>query len=84
MSEGADQLQSDIAELQARLAAALAERDTAIAERDAALSQNDRLRRILHQLQRMQFGRRSEKLDPDQLALGLEDVRAGRCGQRSR
>jgi hypothetical protein len=54
--------------LQARLAAAPAERDAAIAERDAALSQDDRLRRLLHQLQRMQFGRHSEKLDLNRLA----------------
>ena len=52
----------------------LAERDAAIAERDQALSQNDRLRHLLQQLQRMQFGRRSEKLDPDQLALAFEDI----------
>jgi transposase len=54
--------------------AALAERDTAIIERDAALRQNDRLAHLLRQLQRMQFGRRSEKLDPDQFALALEDT----------
>src|SRR5512147_615980 len=36
--------------------------------------QNERLRHFIRQLQRMQFGRRSEKLDPDQLALGLEDL----------
>ena len=29
---------------------------------------------LIRQLQRMQFGRRSEKLDPDQLALALEDL----------
>jgi transposase len=52
----------------------LAERDAAIAERDQALSQNIRLQRLLHQLQRMQFGRRSEKLDTDQFALAFEDV----------
>ena len=50
------------------------ERDAAIAERDQALSQNDRLRDLLRQLQRAQFGRRSEKLDPDQLGLALEDI----------
>ena len=74
MSDRADQLPTDIAALQAQLTAALAERDAAVAERDEALSQNDRLRHLLHQLQRMQFGRRSEKLDPDQLALAFEDV----------
>ena len=31
----------------------------------------DRLQRIVKQLQRGQFGRRSERLDPDQLALGI-------------
>ncbi len=35
-----------------------------------------RLQRLIKQLQRTQFGRRSERLDPDQLALGLEDLDA--------
>jgi hypothetical protein len=34
----------------------------------------ERLKSIIKQLQRMQFGRRSERLDPHQLALGLEDL----------
>jgi transposase len=29
---------------------------------------------LLYQLQRMQFGRRSKKLDPDQLHLAFEDI----------
>ncbi len=33
-----------------------------------------RLQRIIKALQRARFGRRSERLDPDQLALGLEDL----------
>jgi transposase len=36
--------------------------------------QNERLRHFIRQLQRMQFGRRSETLDPDQLSLALEDL----------
>ena len=36
----------------------------------------DRLQGIINKLQRMQFGRRSEQLDPGQLALGLEDLDA--------
>lgn len=36
----------------------------------------ERLQAIIKKLQRMQFGRSSERLDPDQLALGLEDVNA--------
>ena len=54
--------------------AAIAERETAIGERDRALSQIDRLRHLLRQLQRAHFGKRSEKLDPDQLLLTLEDI----------
>ena len=34
----------------------------------------ERLQTVIKQLQRMQFGRRSERLDPDQLALALEDL----------
>ena len=74
MSNTAPQLPVDIEALQALLAAAWAERDAAIAERDRALSQNDWLRHLLRQLQRAQFGRRSEKLDPEQLFLALEDI----------
>ncbi len=37
-------------------------------------SEIERLKSIIKQLQRAQFGRRSERLDPDQLALGLEDL----------
>ena len=61
VSEGAD-LPTDVAALQALLVAARAERDAAIAERDQVLTQNHRLQHLLHQLERMQFGRRSEKL----------------------
>ncbi len=35
-----------------------------------------RLQRLIKQLQRTRFGRRSERLDPDQLALGIEDLGA--------
>ena len=44
------------------------------AERQRLEDQNERLCHFIRQLQRMQFGRRSEKLDPDQLALALEDL----------
>jgi transposase len=37
-------------------------------------SEIERLKFIIKQLQRAQFVRRSERLDPDQLALGLEDL----------
>jgi len=36
----------------------------------------ERLQAIIKKLQRMQFGRSAERLDPDQLALALEDLNA--------
>ena len=45
-----------------------------LAERDAAQAEIEKLRLLIRQLQRGQFGRRSERLDPDQLQLGLEDL----------
>src|ERR687894_2727969 len=50
------------------------ERDLAREERDAAQAEIEKLRLLIRQLQRGQFGRRSEKLDPAQLQLGLEDL----------
>src|SRR4051794_12533135 len=70
---------NDVAALRAMLIAAWAERDAERAEKaqlaaecDQLASQNDRLRHLIRQ--RLRFGRRSEKLDPDQLNLALEDV----------
>jgi hypothetical protein len=71
-----------------RIASLEIERDTILVERDAARTERDlirekhdaaqaeieKLRLLIRQLQRGQFGRRSEKLDPDQLQLGLEDL----------
>ncbi len=45
-----------------------------VADKESRDGEIEKLRLIVKQLQRQQFGRRSEKLDPDQLALGLEDV----------
>jgi len=56
VSEITHQLPTDIEVLHALVTAARAERDAAIAERDHALSQIDRLRHLLRQLQRAQFG----------------------------
>jgi chromosome segregation ATPase len=76
-----DILPDDVAALRALVLTAWAERDAERAEngrlaeeRDQLAGQNDRLRHLLRQLQRMQFGRRSEKLDPDQFNLALEDL----------
>jgi transposase len=78
----------DPAQLQTRLAAVTAlledrtnaferlrvESHSLRAERDTANAEIDKLRPMIRQLLRPQFGRRSEALDWDQLQLGLEDV----------
>ena len=46
-----------------------------IAERDELLRRVERMRQIIRQFQRAQFGRHSERLDPDQLQLALEHAR---------
>ena len=81
MNEGTDQPPTDLATLQTLLPQVRAERDVALAERDAARaerdhfkSQNGRMQHLLQQLRRAQFGRSSEKLDPDQLQLAFEDI----------
>src|SRR3954470_4682020 len=68
------QMAEVIAQQDASLVSLQAEHGTVLAERDAAQAEVDKLRLLIRQLQRGQFGRRSEKLDPDQLQLGLEDL----------
>src|SRR5215207_5371019 len=70
-----------IATLEIEFDTVLTERDAARTERDlirekhdAAQAEIEKLRLLIRQLQRGQFGRRSERLDPDQLRLGLEDL----------
>ena len=59
-----DSLPNDVQALQALL----------MAERARHAEELDRLTAIIKELQRHRFGRRSEQLDPDQLALALEDL----------
>src|SRR5918995_3128839 len=58
----------------ASLVSLQAKHDAALAEHDAAQAEIEKLRLLIRQLQRGRFGRRSERLDPDQLQLGLEDL----------
>src|SRR5438067_139842 len=51
-----------------------------VAEKDRSASEIEKLRLIIRQLQRGQFGRRSERLDPGQLQLGLEELDADMLG----
>jgi transposase len=68
------QQNSAFASLQAERDAAVDQRDTVRAEYDAAQAEIEKLKLLIRQLQRGQFGRRAERLDPDQLQLGLEDL----------
>src|SRR3954467_694387 len=63
-----------VAQQNATIAALRIERDTIRSEHEAARAGVERRRLLIRQLQRNRFGRRSEKLDPDQLQLGLEDL----------
>ncbi len=50
------------------------ERDTFRAERDTANAEVEKLQLLIKQLTRSRYGAHSEKIDPDQLQLGLEEV----------
>src|SRR3954462_8214402 len=63
-----------VAQQNATIAALRIERDTVRSEHQAAQAEIEKLRLLIRQLQRGRFGRRSERLDPDQLQLGLEDL----------
>lgn len=75
--DSADALPKDLAAAHAmivRLSSALAEKDEALGHRDVEVA---RLTMIIRQLTRRQFGQSAERLDPDQLALGLDDLETG-------
>src|SRR3954454_17669001 len=63
-----------ITQQNATIAALRAERDTVYSKHQAAQAEIEKLQLLIQRLQRGQFGRRSERLDPDQLQLGLEDL----------
>src|SRR5919206_4997395 len=63
-----------VAQQNTTIAALRIERDTVKSEHEAARAEIEKLRLLIRQLQRGRFGRRSERLRPDQLQLGLEDL----------
>jgi len=69
-----DALPDDLNALRALVSQLSSERDAAVEECRRVTEQNDRLHHLLRQLQRAQFGRRSERLDPGQMQLALEDI----------
>ena len=88
MTDVIDILPGDIDALRAQLAAVLADHATAVATRDAAVAERDtiraerddlearnqRLEAIIAEIRRAHFGRKSEKINDDQLALALEEL----------
>src|SRR5436305_12021168 len=68
------QMAEVIARQDASLVSLQAERDTAQSKYEVAQAEIEKLRLLIRQLQRGRFGRRSERLDPDQLQLALEDL----------
>jgi transposase len=69
-----DAAANDLNALRALVSQLTSERDAAITESRRLTEQNDQLRHLLKQLQRAQFGQRSEQLDRDQMQLALEDI----------
>ena len=79
MTDSDNDLPDNIERLKAML---VAERAAHAAERSRLVEQNDRLLHTLRQLQRNQFGRKSERLSEDQLNLALEDLETAiACGE---
>jgi septal ring factor EnvC (AmiA/AmiB activator) len=56
------------------LTSVTAERDAALTERDQLAARNAKLERLLAEIRRAHFGRKSERINDDQLALALEDL----------
>jgi transposase len=69
-----DAVPDDVDALRALVNQLSSERDAAIAESRRLTEQNDQLRHLLKQLQRAQFGQRSERHDRDQMQLASEDI----------
>ncbi len=63
--------ETDLAEENARLKARLAETEAALAD---AVEAQRRLESVVSELRREKFGLKSEKLDPEQFNLPLEDI----------
>lgn len=83
MMDASDTLPDDIGALRALIlaeraahAAIVAERNAIGAERDKLAVRNERLLAIIKEIRRAHFGRKSERITDDQLALALEELEA--------
>ena len=76
-----DPLPDDVDALRTLVSQLSSERDTAVAENRRLIEQNDKLRHLLKKLQNAQFGKKSERLDHDQLQLAMEDLETAAAKQ---
>jgi hypothetical protein len=81
VTDATDASPDDIGALQALLdtvrsdhAALVIERDAAISERDTLAALNEKLAAIIAEMRRARFGRKSERISDDQLALMLDEL----------
>jgi transposase len=74
MTDAGDASPVDIGGLQALLDTVAAERDAAISERDKLAALNEKLAAIIAEMRRARFGRKSERISDDQLALMLDEL----------
>src|SRR5215467_14893409 len=77
----ADSLPNELETLRALVSRLSSERDAAVAENRRLIEQNDNLRHLLKKLQNAQFGKKSERLDHDQLQLAMEDLETATAKQ---
>ncbi len=74
MTHASDTLPDDIDALRAFILAERAAYATIVGERDKLAVRNDRLLAIIKEIRRAHFGRKSERITDDQLALALEEL----------
>src|SRR5215475_11048524 len=81
MTDVSNTLPNDIDALRALIATVRADHAAVVSERDAILAERDQLavrnqEAIIAEIRRAHFGRKSERISDDQLALALEDLEA--------
>jgi transposase len=74
MTHASDTLPDDIDALRALILAGRAAHVAIVSERDKLVVRNARLEAIIQEIRRAHFGRKSERITDDQLALALEEL----------
>jgi transposase len=74
MTDASDTLPDDIDALRALILAERAAHAAIVSERDKLVARNARLEAIIKEIRRAHFGRKSERITDDQLALALEEL----------